>query len=1379
MKKFFIIIIILSWLNNVVFAAAPNAPTGLMTELLSNPEKTCFTDRTPEFSWEVNDIDNNEIQTTWQIIVDSSLTDINSDKGLFWNSGKVISSKSAAVTYAGANLFPATTYFWKVKTWDKDDNEGVYSNVQSFTIDSKISNLSLTNAVVLDGHLVLNNSAYVQSLNAEPWTDFTFELNAQIKTNAIGVNFRVKDKSNYYMWQLSSKEQAIKAHKCVNGVFSVIKTIPYTFLTDSTYKLKIETKGSKIKTYLNNAPIDSLIDNTFNKGGIGFRQGLSELANVDNVLVKSATGILLKEDFDKWEFPNYYKVETELIAPKTFINTSSGSYFMDFGKDAFARVVLTITANGGESVLVKVGECKVGNKVNTTPPNTNVIYYSTTISLLKGTHTYEVEMAAPNSLQNQGFSNVLFNTMPFRYCELSGVPGTFSENDIKQQAVFYPFNENAASFQSSNDILNQVWDICHYSMKATSWLGMYVDGNRERKPYEADAYIQQLGHYSVDKDGYSIARRSHEYLIKNPTWPTEWTPQSVLMAYTDWMWTGDDGSITAYYADLKAKTQHALTTPNNLISTKTGLLTSEYKNSIHFGSGDYRDIVDWPEGERNGYVISDYNTVVNAVHYGAMTRFKTIADSLKQTQDSEYFTDLISKNKTAFNASFWDSSNKRYLDGIGTTHAAIHASIFAVAFGLPDSIQQIEVASFLKSKGMDCSVYGAQYYLEALYNIGLDQKALDLLTSTEKRSWYNMIQEGSTVAMEAWGQSFKSNQDWNHAWGAAPANIIPQYLMGVTPLTPGFGKFQIKPQTGNLATASLKMPTVKGEVGVTIENRNSSYKLTVKVPANTTAKVCVPALNNSDNIVQFDNSSIVGKREGKFIIIDNVGSGEHSFVREYNKNISIPCRIESEAYASKMGGVVLPVNDVDGANYVDSLVTGNYLNYDVIVDSTAYYKVKYRVASKNDSIKFLLKMNALVIDSISAAATGGEQAWQTITRYIPVSSGHPTMRIEILGGNWNLNWINFSFFEGAVSLKTRLDALISTASELYNTTTEGINEGDYPASSRAVLNSAIQIARDVSQNEVSLNDTLPIDDFNAKITTLENEITALENAITDYKKTALKYTSYLLNPDFEYKSAGVLNDGTTLRGIPYGWNFSGTLIGNSFGINADGSNYSGSNLCWINSTPMPAKFELYQVVNNLPQGEYTVRCRLASFVGQLTNVRLFANNNVQYYGSPADYDKNLSTQEINTFAGYTGSPNTGPLLKEMLVNVIIENGESLKLGVRSGNLKSDGTSAFDNSGWFKVDNFRLERNTVQSETPISTLENSSFVKVFNTKTGICVNVDKKFKDGNVTLYSIDGNQISNVFIKSYQTYVKVPTPGAYIAKINLDNSTSTVKVIIF
>ena len=50
----------------------------------------------------------------------------------------------------------------------------------------------------------------------------------------------------------------------------------------------------------------------------------------------------------------------------------------------------------------------------------------------------------------------------------------------------------------------------------------------------------------------------------------------------------------------------------------------------------------------------------------------------------------------------------------------------------------------------------------------------------------------TTVRMTTLFSALASSSSWNHAWGAAPANIIPRYLVGVRPLTAGFSKVLIK-----------------------------------------------------------------------------------------------------------------------------------------------------------------------------------------------------------------------------------------------------------------------------------------------------------------------------------------------------------------------------------------------------------------------------------------------------------------------------------------------------------------------------------------------------------------------------------------------------------
>ena len=127
---------------------------------------------------------------------------------------------------------------------------------------------------------------------------------------------------------------------------------------------------------------------------------------------------------------------------------------------------------------------------------------------------------------------------PFRYAEIINTPSEISSEHVKQIALFYYFDEKKSEFTSSDNNLNQVWDLCKYTMKMTPFLALYADGNRERMPYEADSYIQQLGHYAVDRE-YAVARYTLQFLLRNPSWPTEWHMHTVLMAWQDYMQTGN------------------------------------------------------------------------------------------------------------------------------------------------------------------------------------------------------------------------------------------------------------------------------------------------------------------------------------------------------------------------------------------------------------------------------------------------------------------------------------------------------------------------------------------------------------------------------------------------------------------------------------------------------------------------------------------------------------------------------------------------------------------------------------------------------------------------------------------------------------------------
>lgn len=584
-----------------------------------------------------------------------------------------------------------------------------------------------------------------------------------------------------------------------------------------------------------------------------------------------------------------YPLQKQDVQAISLRSLGSGHYFGDFGRAAFGRIRVNLYGkNHGDTVVIHMGEAVKDGRIDREPGGT-IRYASYPLALKRGWNTYVVALTPDR--RNTGKQAVLIpeyigEVLPFRYVEIENYGGELKPEFLTRETLFYPTDDLDARFVSSDDVLNQVWELCKYSIKATSFAGIYVDGDRERIPYEADALINQLSHYGVARE-YSMARASHEYLIHRPTWPTEWILQSVLMAWEDYMYTGNKQSIMNFYDDLKAKTLIALADDQGFISTRTGKVTPEVLKSIHFG-GQLRDIVDWPHtgilgleknegGETDGFVFQDINTVVNAYHYRALTLMSKMAEVTGNSQDAGMFARQAEKLKKSFNDKLLDKKKGIYVDGIGTGHSSLHANMFPLAFGLVPEKNVKKVTDFIRSRGMACSVYGSQFLMDAIYDGHDADYGLQLLTSTAERSWYNMIRVGSTISLEAWDNKYKPNQDWNHAWGAAPANLIPRKLMGIEPLLPGFEKIRIKPQPGSLEKAEITHPTIRGEVEAAFTNEpGASFRLLINLPANTTAEVYLPYYGKNQKVT-LNGQVVIYRQAGSFAVVEGVGSGKSSF----------------------------------------------------------------------------------------------------------------------------------------------------------------------------------------------------------------------------------------------------------------------------------------------------------------------------------------------------------------------------------------------------------------------------------------------------------------------------------------------------------------------
>jgi hypothetical protein len=581
-----------------------------------------------------------------------------------------------------------------------------------------------------------------------------------------------------------------------------------------------------------------------------------------------------------------------MVAPVETRIVNEGTLLVDFGKAAFGTLQVNLPSAGERgSIVVHLGE-KLGpdGRIERSPEGT--VRYLRIKQTLDPAQTI-CRIVIPTDERNTGPAAIkmpphIGEVTPFRYAEIEH-GASLDPAAIRQVFVHYPFNDQASSFQSSNSVLDDVWDLCKHTIKATTFCGVYVDGDRERIPYEGDAYINQLGHYCVDRE-YALARYTHEYLIQHPTWPTEWQFHSVFMAWEDYMYTGETQSLETFYDDLCVKTLIGLARPDGLVSTESELCTREFEQHLHFHNPSYifghglRDLVDWPpgsfnrggQGERDDHDMRPVNTVINAFHCQALVLMSRIAEVLCRLDDCRRFADAAARVKAALNRLLFDAERGVYLDGEGSAHASLHSNMFMLAFGLVPRERIPSVVSFVKSRGMACSVYAAQFLLEALYLNDEDDYALDLLTATHDRSWWNMIRIGSTMTLEAWDWKYKNNLDWNHAWGAVPANIIPRFLMGLRPLEPGLAKILVQPRPGNLASAQIKFPTCLGPVLARFENRpGESFVLEVSIPEGMTARIDLPRLNQGKPEVLVDGESRRAMASGPFLSLDVIESGEH------------------------------------------------------------------------------------------------------------------------------------------------------------------------------------------------------------------------------------------------------------------------------------------------------------------------------------------------------------------------------------------------------------------------------------------------------------------------------------------------------------------------
>ncbi len=349
-------------------------------------------------------------------------------------------------------------------------------------------------------------------------------------------------------------------------------------------------------------------------------------------------------------------------------------------------------------------------------------------------------------------------------------------------------------------------------------------------------------------------------------------------AYLVWVWeyylqTGDKIFLRENYAKLKSIAEYVHRHRN----TTTRLI-----HQLRGGGGEYlHGIVDWPPSMRYGYDMqTDARTVINCYAYADYEIISNIAAELGNADDCEIYAARANDLKNAINHHLLRDVyvDGLYENGSASAHASQHANMFPLALGIVPPEKRAQVLQHVKNLKMSVGMVTVYWLVRALGEMDAGEHLLNLYTNAEWDGWAKCLERGATCTWESWDADQGGNLSQSHPWGAVGLCGIQQYILGVKPLAPQYARAQIKPlDFGNaLKFVQGRVPTERGEIFVRWQRSEKSFAMTLELPANVQAKMCVPRGNFSNARIVVDGERANCVQEENYFVIEGIDSGKHT-----------------------------------------------------------------------------------------------------------------------------------------------------------------------------------------------------------------------------------------------------------------------------------------------------------------------------------------------------------------------------------------------------------------------------------------------------------------------------------------------------------------------
>ena len=521
------------------------------------------------------------------------------------------------------------------------------------------------------------------------------------------------------------------------------------------------------------------------------------------------------------------------------------SLLLDFGREVSGRLLVESACDCTATLSIAYGESEIeAMSTGLTPGQRGGNYM--------GTNLLEVP---PDGVARGPKS-------AFRYVRISflrGAPAT-AFKAIRLEGIYYPVKYEG-SFESSDRVLNRIWETAAYTAHLCMQDGVWDAPKRDRGRWVGDLDVTGRTISTVFGDPALI-----EDTLNRLVTPDSKAPVNGIPGYSA-LWVTSLYNVNLHSGD-KAflASQHA-----NLLHVLSVMDAGVDANGILANTKRGWGFVDWSAGFYGGTPETRIGTELEYLRaYGDAAELLT---EVGDTANAEKYAALARKAKAATEAQFRDPATGAYGKSWQLNSVAV------LAHAVPDrsAIWNASLSHVKQDSPADQAItpYANSWVLDAMPATGHAQQALGWL----RAYWGGMLAEGATSFWENYDLRWPKTNfhlslqadgtsgyfvSLSHGWSSAPAAWLAENVLGIVPTAPGYRTVDIHPALLGLDWARGAVPTPHGLIQISIDKQKGT---TLDLPAGIEqARFAIP--NQASEVLV---NGTTAKRTGGYIILTSPG----------------------------------------------------------------------------------------------------------------------------------------------------------------------------------------------------------------------------------------------------------------------------------------------------------------------------------------------------------------------------------------------------------------------------------------------------------------------------------------------------------------------------